>query len=252
MFKLSGSRTPRHGVHLARRPCRFPGQKRAETLCWWLPLPRSVSNKTLTCFSNKRPEVVKSRCPVPKCSIKLWHKQTTTCFCSHILKEKMVQHMHMYMCTCMCICMYNIYIYVYVYVYSMFHWDRMPAAYKWLSVRQLSQSILVMLLHSVQIVLDRSRISVWVLFSTLVLLTVAIESSTYITGCQLHTKFQSECHLAWTWSLIAVEDPSMELMHTSPGLKESNFKNCIHTTDYNTTMNQCLWLSWRTCWTAVE
>jgi hypothetical protein len=154
--------------------------------------------------------------------------------------------MHMYMCTCMCICMYNI------YIYSIFHWDRMPAAYKWLSVRQLSQSILVMLLHSVQIVLDRSRISVWVLFSTLVLLTVAIESRTYITGCQLHTKFQSECHLAWTWSLIAVEDPSMELMHTSPGLKENNFKNCIHTTDYNTTMNQCLWLSWRTCWTAVE
>ena len=62
---------------------------------------------------------------------------------------------------------YYAYVYVYVhvylyvqYIYSIFHWDRMPAAYKWLSVRQLSQSILVMLLHSVQIVLDRSRISV--------------------------------------------------------------------------------------------
>lgn len=105
--QISGSRTPRHGVHLARRPCRFPGQKRAETLCWWLPLPRSVSNKTMTCFSNKRPEVVKSRCPVPKCSIKLWHKQTTTCFCSHILEEKMVQHVPVYYA----------YVYVYVHVY---------------------------------------------------------------------------------------------------------------------------------------
>ena len=100
------SRTLRHGVHLARRPCRFPGQKRAETLCWWLPLPCSVSNKALTCFSNKRPEVVKSRCPVPKCSI-IWHQQTTTCFCSHILKEKMVQHVPMYYA----------YVHVYVHVY---------------------------------------------------------------------------------------------------------------------------------------
>lgn len=112
VFKLSGPRTPRHGVHLARRPCRFPGQKRAETLCWWLPLPRSVSNKTLTCFSNKRPEVVKSRCPVPKCSIKLWHKQTTTCFCSHILEEKMVQHVPMYYA--------YVYVYVHVYLYAQY------------------------------------------------------------------------------------------------------------------------------------
>ena len=53
-IKSSGPRTPRHGAHLARQPYRFPGQKGAESLRSWLPLSRSMSNKTLTCFSNKR------------------------------------------------------------------------------------------------------------------------------------------------------------------------------------------------------